>query len=151
MNSYNFQITDNSDIFKVAMDAAADEIAEAIGIQAQSHTIENIRAAGRVDTGLMANSVAYAVGGKSAVPESYKADRTSDSGTYSGTAPQDGPGEKTVYDGSNLEYFAYQELGFRLPSGAHVAPMNALKRGVEQAGSEAERIARSIMETAPEG
>ena len=164
--NYSFRIEDNSGAVRRAMETAEDRILEALGIQAQSHTIANITQAGRVDTGLMRNSIAYAVSGQQPSlgaygnsgkqQRTYKADKPDKDGVvrkgaYTGHAPKSEGGHKAVYIGSNVEYFAYQELGFRLPSGAHVAGMHALKNACEQVKGEAEQIARTILANAPEG
>jgi len=62
-----------------------------------------------VDTGLLQNSITYALAGKSAAISSYKADKPdksgeTKSGAYSGSAPTDSDGEMSVYIGTNVEY-----------------------------------------------
>lgn len=155
--SANFKVTvtDNSTAVRAAMESMGDNLLEALGIEAVKNTVTNITAAGRVDTGLYRNSFTYALSGHPAAQESYKGDNKSKhrpkapipSGVpYSGAAPG---GQQAVYVGSNLDYALYQEEGYRLPSGAHVAGTHALRRGVEQlANGDAEKIAKALMKNA---
>lgn len=68
-----------------------------------------------VDTGLLRNSITYAVYGEGTAITGYSADRTKPgesaprSGHYSGRAPDDG--EPCVFIGSNVEYAKKQEYG----------------------------------------
>lgn len=65
-----------------------------------------------VDTGLLRNSITWALAGKKPAVQSYKADKPKNgviqTGEYSGTAPDDG---LSVYVGTNVEYAPYVELG----------------------------------------
>lgn len=63
-----------------------------------------------IDTGLLRNSITYAISGKEANMKSYKADRGGGSGVYAGTAPKEGD-EIAVYVGTNVEYAEYIETG----------------------------------------
>lgn len=163
----HFELTDNSAAFLKALETAADEALEAIGIQVQSDTVRNITASGRVDTGLMRNSIAYAVSGqqpaigalgggrkqrtpKASNPSKYTRE-TPKGKMYSGKAPDAEGSQKAVYIGSNVSYFPYQELGYRLPNGTHVAPMNALRNACTQIQGEIPEIVKKAMENASEG
>lgn len=81
--SMEIEFTDNSAAILTELEAKRIVALEMIGLQAESHTKNNIRAAGRVDTGYYRNSITHLV----------KAE------------------EGTVYVGSNLEYAIYNELG----------------------------------------
>ena len=68
----------------------------------------------RVDTGLLRNSITYAVSGKPTAIKSYHADKENANqsvniGFYSGSAP--GGDENAVYIGTNVEYAPYIEFG----------------------------------------
>lgn len=65
----------------------------------------------RVDTGLLRNSITYAVGGQPTHIKTYSADKPrteggeTESGSYSGNAPDSGKDTRyEVYIGSNVEY-----------------------------------------------
>lgn len=58
------------------------------------------------DTGLLQNSITYALGGESPEDSSYMDDAGKQVGHYTGTAPADPAGEYSVYVGTNVEYAA---------------------------------------------
>lgn len=66
-----------------------------------------------VDTGLLRNSITWALAGKKPAAKSYKADKPKNgviqTGEYSGTAPNDD--ELSVFVGTNVEYAPCVELG----------------------------------------
>ena len=104
---------DNTDKILGELDEAIDRALEAIGMQASDYAA----AKAPVDTGLLRNSITYALHGKEAAKASYESNETSKrtgksikkkTGSYSGTAPG---GEKAVFIGSNVEYAAYVEYG----------------------------------------
>lgn len=92
-------------------EAALEEIAEKVltmwGMQAESAA----KLLSPVDTGLLRNSITWALAGHGANTPSYKADSGGESGSYSGQAQADKGGPRHVYIGSNVEYAPYQELG----------------------------------------
>lgn len=62
-----------------------------------------------IDTGLLRNSITFALSGEPPKISSYKADKGVKTGSYSGTAPDDG--QISVYLGTNVEYAENVELG----------------------------------------
>lgn len=66
-----------------------------------------------VDTGLLRNSITWAIAGKKPTAETYRADKQKNgviqTGKYSGAAPNDD--ELSVFVGTNVEYAPYVELG----------------------------------------
>lgn len=118
-------------------EAALEEIAEKVltmwGMQAESAAKKRAP----VDTGLLRNSITYAVAGESAAVDRYESNGThksteatkragtagkpvepKKSGKYSGTAPADKNGKRHVYIGTNVEYAMAQETG-DFKNGAH--------------------------------
>ena len=94
-----------------------DDALELCGAQAERNAKLNLEhAPRRIDTGLLRNSITFALHGKAANAMAYSADRarqegeTIPSGSYSGTAPD---GTNTVYIGTNVEYAWYVEEGTR--------------------------------------
>lgn len=65
----------------------------------------------RVDTGLLRNSITYAIAGKAPKKTQYKAKKGDGTGSYSGNAPDDKKGTRSVYIGTNVEYAMAQEVG----------------------------------------
>lgn len=96
------------------------------------------------DTGLLRNSITWALAGKKPAVQSYKADKPKNgviqTGEYSGTTPDDD--ELSVYVGTNVEYAPYVELGtskqeaqpFLKPAAA--GSKNALRQCFEKAFEE---------------
>lgn len=88
-----------------------------IGAIASGDIIETINNEGLVDTGLLKNSITFALSGESAQTSTYKADSAKiingkavvESGSYIGSAPQDD--NVTVYIGTNVEYAKYLQYG----------------------------------------
>lgn len=100
---------------------------EAIGLKAESYA----KLKCPVDTGLLRNSIAHAVGGTKvgigAEKETlYKSSNPDDKGhmhlgVYTGNAPRNKKDEFTVYIGTNVEYAPYVEMGhINAKSGRHV-------------------------------
>lgn len=114
------------------LEADIETALEAVGLQAEGYAVleleNNPR---RIDTGLLRNSITHAIGGKFPAKKSYRADKAtkqkmtntifgvtteytanvSKSGTYQGTAPNDKPGQMSVYIGTNVEYAPYVHEG----------------------------------------
>lgn len=111
---------------------------EAIGLTAEGYAKKNETA---IDTGLLRNSITYAVSGKSANIQAYKSDDGSKSGTYQGQAPEEK--EKAVYIGTNVEYAPYIELGARGKQGLHF-----LQRAATEHTDEYKRLMEDSMKNA---
>lgn len=116
MDNITFVIkADNTDKIKDGVDEAIERALEGIGIHLEGEAKEALEAdPRRIDTGLLRNSITYALSGKTPHITSYKADKPDKSGvvksgTYSGTAPDEG--DKAVYIGSNVEYAPYVHEG----------------------------------------
>lgn len=93
------------------LERASEKALKTCGGMAESYAKENLRNNHSVQTGLLRNSVTYALGGQGANTSSYSADVGGASGSYSGTAPADKGDEKTVYIGTNVYYAPFVELG----------------------------------------
>lgn len=115
-------------------DLAVDVALEIIGGFLERYAKQNLTSSGAVDTGLLRNSVTYAVSGKSPNIKSYHADRGSSAGSenagivktgrYSGIVGSSN--EKAVYVGTNVEYAPYIEFGT-----SRMKPRPYLKTAVE--------------------
>lgn len=128
-------IINNSAAIIAAVEAAAEVALDAAGMQAASACARELqRSPSRIDTGLLKNSITWAVGGKPAAISSYSAERPSkytgkmpDPGSYSGTAPADTDKIKSVYVGTNVEYAIYVHDGTK-----YMAPNHFLKNGISK-------------------
>ena len=116
----------------------------------------------RVDTGLLRNSITFALGGKPANTQTYHASYgskyvnggrigASDEGAgsvgvgrYVGTAPVPGPNEDTLYLGTNVEYAAYIHEGVSRTN-VSILPNRFLTNAVEWNKDQLERKAYEVI------
>lgn len=97
-----------------------------VGMEASGDVAEFIRDEGIVDTGLLKNSITFALDGESANIGTYRADEGDGKGSYSGSTPK--ANHPTVYIGTNVEYAKYVQYGTsRMPVGRDFmfAPLRA--------------------------
>lgn len=102
----NITINDNSGEIKKLFKKAVERGLEAIGNNAEGYAKKTVT---HIDTGLLRNSITFALSGKEAKIKTYEANTGGEKRNYSGVAPKDK--NPAVYIGSNLEYFVYHELG----------------------------------------
>lgn len=100
------KLKDNSPEVIKALNDSIEAALTKVGMDAEKYAKKELsglyEAPKRVDTGLLRNSVTWAISGGSPNIQSYKADKGEKSGTYTGNAPNDGV--KAVYLGTNVEY-----------------------------------------------
>lgn len=96
---------------KKEYEEALEEIAEKVLTQwgMEAETAAKYRAP--VDTGLLRNSITWAVAGESPDTTNYKANKGDGHGSYEGKAKDDPNGKRHVYIGTNVEYAMVQENG----------------------------------------
>lgn len=115
MASDNVTVVSNITYVRKATEKAMKKAARMIGGTVSGHAV----GACPVDTGLLRNSITFALGGESPQITTYKSNDTDKNGkeievkegSYSGDAPKDNDNEVTVYVGTNVQYAPYQELG----------------------------------------
>lgn len=112
-------VSDNTEqVIKLTKEAARRALT-VIGLKCERYA-KNLC---RVDTGLLRNSITYAISGEEAAVGEYRADNPKAggvaAGAYSGTAPAaQNPNELAVYVGTNVEYAPFIEKGTsRNPNG----------------------------------
>lgn len=125
---------DNRKKFTEAVEKALDLALEECGSECEKYAKQLVP----VDTGLLRNSITYALHGKPPAIESYSADRADKngnrrSGSYRGSVPD---GEQCVYVGSNVEYTAYVEKG----SSHHPTPKPFLQPALDNHNDKYEKI-----------
>ena len=100
-------VESNRKEYENALDEAIEKMLTECGIRAEE------LAAGicPVDTGLLRNSITFALDGESAKKGRYKADRGDRTGSYDGQAPKERGGNRAVYIGTNVEYAPHIEIG----------------------------------------
>ena len=104
----NVTITSNLPEYQKELDEVIEKVLTMWGMQGESAA----KRLAPVDTGLLRNSITYALAGHGAATTSYKDNAGDKSGTYSGQAESDKENTpRHVHIGSNVEYAIYQELG----------------------------------------
>ena len=129
-------ITDNSDRVKREAEKKIGQALKIIGMKAESYA----KALCPVDTGLLRNSITFALDGEEPATTSYKDNKDEQEGLYSGVAPEEQRNQRSVMVGSNVQYAPYQELGapnINLPARPFIRPaienhMDEYKQVVEQ-------------------
>lgn len=97
---------DNRDAVLKELDERVRLALKAVGMQAVSDVTQDPIP---VDTGLMRNSITYAISGEPPEKSSYRATKGNARGSYRGTAPNDDI--PAVYIGTNVHYAKYLEFG----------------------------------------
>lgn len=133
---------DNSKEILSAIEKAKKNALNAIGLAAVSHATDLTP----VDTGLLRNSITYALSGEETKIKEYKADSPDENGeirqgSYSGSAPKDKEG--SVYIGSNVEYCEYIELG-----GSGKTAFHMLQRAATEHTTEYKKIMEESIKNA---
>ena len=104
------KIEDHSDEYMKDVEGAIEKALTAIGIHLEGEAKEELsNTPKRIDTGLLRNSITYALDGEAPAQTSYSADDGSASGSYSGSAPKDD--QRSVMVGTNVEYALYVHEG----------------------------------------
>lgn len=136
------------------LDKAITKALTMVGMQAENYAkleLENDPA--RIDTGLLRNSITWALGGESPQISSYSGDRNSKykknepipTGSYSGTAPKDNQSERAVYVGTNVDYAIYVHEGATLPNGGKIAPNHFLRNACEKNADEFQKMMKDAL------
>ncbi len=117
------KLTDNSPQVAAAINAAIEKALVQIGEQAEGYAKAYITQQHAVDTGLLRNSVTYALGGQPPAISSYTDEKGAQSRTYGGTAPADTGDQRSVYIGTHVEYAPYIEYGtYRMAARPFIRP-----------------------------
>ena len=123
------RIENHRDEVERAINQALERALEGVGVAVEREAKKEIRGdygePERIDTGLLRNSIAYALSGKPASISTYTSDNKTKSGSYSGVAPDDG--DKAVFIGTNVEYGIYVHEGT-----VRMSPNRFLKNAVER-------------------
>ena len=118
----NVEVKSNASNVLRKVHEAMEKAAKMIGGTVESHAKEYCP----VDTGLLRNSITYALDGMPANTAGYTDNSGNGAGSYEGTMPQSsGDDQVTVYVGTNVYYAPYQELGapaINLPAQPYLRP-----------------------------
>lgn len=130
----DIEFTDNSRRALDELNEVVDRILEQWGITGERNAkLELENNPRRIDTGLLRNSVTYALSGNSPNITTYQSDGKDKhgnpvdikTGSYSGTAPIQGKGAKAVFIGSNVSYSVYVHEGAK-----NMPPNRFIKNGI---------------------
>lgn len=163
MEIEGFHLLDNSDEITEELQELSLIALEKIGLQCTNYAkLEIENAPRRVDTGLLRNSIAYAVSGNvpstgayrggSKKQRTYHADKADGKGEikqgkYDKKVPSNKNRAKAVYVGTNVEYAAYVHEGHRTPKGNTVPPNRFLKNAIEKHKDEYKQILRETLQS----
>lgn len=101
---------------------------ESIGIHLAGEAQEELEnSPRRIDTGLLRNSITYALDGEAPGISSYHSDDNTKSGSYSGAAPKEKGKDRSVIVGTNVEYAIYVHEGT-----SRMAPNRFLKNALDR-------------------
>lgn len=108
-----FEVVNNTDEFMQEVDRMMPTMLKAIGEEVEGYAKEDCP----VDTGLLHNSITYAIDGETPNITDYSADRPKTAGgeiqkgSYSGEVPAETePDTRSVYVGSNVKYAEAVEM-----------------------------------------
>lgn len=127
----SIKVEDHSIEALTALDSTIEKALEACGMQAEGYAkAELSNTPKRIDTGLLRNSITYAVSGKPPAISSYQGSSVHGDnpstrkrgivgkpapppheGSYGGQAPEEGSGRKAVWIGTNVKYATYVHDG----------------------------------------
>ena len=135
-------IKDNSAAIKMKIGLVEEQALTIVGGLVESYAkLELEKNPHRVDTGLLRNSITYALAGEPTAigaysgdrPSKYKDDNVIPTGGYSGNAPADSDknNKRSVYVGTNVEYAPYVHEGTTKMSPNHFL-RNACERNQSQ-------------------
>jgi hypothetical protein len=114
MPKISFKITDNSEQLKNATEESIRNALTIIGGKAAEYAAN----LAPVATGLLKNSITYALAGEAPAIGTYTSDDGTKSGSYSGVA-DGGQDDTFVLVGTNVEYAAAHEFGYKGISAKH--------------------------------
>ena len=124
--------TNNADDILRLLEKGKRNALTAIGATAETHTKDNIKADGLVDTGRLRNSITFATGDYSGIG-TYS---DNEGNRYGDAKARNTPKDDEVAIGTNVEYAAYTELGTQ-----HITAHHYLKRAVTEHQDEYKKLA----------
>ena len=129
-------VNDNTKKILNELDSTVDKTLKAIGIAAVGYAAPITP----VDTGLARNSITFALHGKKPDKGSYADNSGNQRSEYKGNAPEQ---KRTVFIGSNVEYFEGLEEGQGGRAGYHM-----LRKAVTEHGDEYKNLTEKYLKEA---
>lgn len=127
------RIEDHSKEYLNQVERALETAMEAVGVHIEGEAKEELEnSPRRIDTGLLRNSITYALDGEASATSTYHADNPSKDGSYkigsySGSAPKERGHNRSVIIGTNVEYGIYVHEGT-----SRMSPNRFLKNAVDR-------------------
>lgn len=140
MNDIEVKINRNAE--KEVQDALKTGL-RMVGMKAESYA----KSLAPVDTGLLRNSITFAIGGELTHIAEYADNQGENRESYGSSAPADEKGTITLYVGTNVHYAPYQELGHRTVNGEWVDPQPFLRPALENHSEEYKQIIIGALNT----
>ncbi len=135
------RIEDHTDEYLKQVDAALEKALTAIGIHIEGEAKEELsNTPKRIDTGLLRNSITYALDGEAPHAKSYSADSGNKSGSYSGTADKESGKNRSVVIGTNVEYAIYVHEGT-----VNMSPNRFMKNALEHNQDQIEEYIKNAL------
>ncbi len=139
----NITIESHKKEYLQALDKVAEAVLASWGMTAESSAKEIITEKNIFDTGLLRNSITWAVAGKAPHIKTYKAQNGIGSGRYEGMAEADEGGARHVYIGTNVEYAMIHEVG-----GAKIKARPYLRPAIDENRKEFKRLLEEALKEA---
>ena len=124
---HNVEVVSNLHIVTDRLHKNAEKALTKIGMLVEN----NAKQLAPHDTGLLRNSITYALNGGAPAISTYADDKGGNVHQYSGEADEEDEGVMSVIIGTGVEYAAYQELGHHTRSGSWVPPQAFLRPAAE--------------------
>lgn len=135
------KVNDHSAEYMRQVNEAIEGALEAVGSFLSDEAADELEnSPRRVDTGLLRNSVTYALDGDGAAVSDYHADSGGASGSYRGSAPKEGKSKRSVIIGTNVEYALYVHEGT-----SRMAPNRFIKNAYERNKDQVEKYIKDAM------
>lgn len=153
MRNVEIQVNDHSAAILEALNQNVDKTLEMLGLQAAGYAALNLENdPRRIDTGLLRNSIAYAIAGQTPVVQKTHGQDYQNNGhdkngnpvpiergEYQGKIAK-AEGEHSVYVGTNVEYGIYVHEGVTRANGSHMAANRFLRNAVNDHKEEYKRM-----------
>ena len=139
----NVTIESNKDEYLKGLDKVAEAVLASWGMTAESTAKRIVTEKNIFDTGLLRNSITWAVAGKAPNTKTYKAQNGDGSGRYEGKAKEDKGGARHVHIGTNVEYAMIHEVG-----GAKIKARPYLRPAIDENRKEFKRLLEKALKEA---
>lgn len=148
MSDISIRLVDNSGEVLQALEENLEKTLENVGLQAAGYAqLELESEPARVDTGLLRNSITYAIAGEEPAIHSYQSNSVNKKGEsipikhgeYHGKMAK-ATGEHSVYVGTNVSYSGYVHEGVTRANGTRMEANRFLRNAIDRHKEEYKRM-----------